>query len=91
MMPKSSQNSLSKSTIEANSPVQAPDIGFNPEDAFYPLRIDPSDKKIKPSYQYQECVKRFLICLKWEKKTLYFDDLDWFFQNSFGLKKMERP
>lgn len=65
----------------------APDIAYNPEDAFFPLRIDSKDNKIKPSFQSQECVKKFVVCLKWKKKTVYFDDLSWFYQLNFVLMK----
>lgn len=67
---------------------KAPDIALNPEDAFFPLRSDPSDGKVKPSYQYDLCVKKFIVCLKFEKRTVFFEDLTWFYQNSFGLKKI---
>lgn len=84
-----SQNLLSESAIQANSPlVKAPDIGFQAEKAFFPLRIDPFDGKYKPSYQSKVCVKKFLVCLSWEKRTLFFDDLTWFYQNGFGLYKL---
>ncbi len=64
----------------------APDIAYQPEKAFYPLRRDPSDNKIKPSYQNKVCVKKFLgICAKWERRTLFFEDLEWFYQLGFGL------
>lgn len=66
----------------------APDIAYNPEDAFYPLRLDPSDNKIKPSYQSKVCVKRFIVCTSWEKRTLFFPDLTWFMANGFGLQKL---
>ena len=81
------QNSLSESAIAANKP--GPDIGTDPESAFFPLRIDPSDNKIKPSFQSQVCVKTFIVCIKWEKRTLFFDDLSWFRSTGFGLKKIE--
>lgn len=83
------QSSLSESVIQANNPMaKAPDIALNPEDAFFPLRSDPSDGKVKPSYQYDLCVKKFIVCLKFEKRTVFFEDLTWFYQNSFGLKKI---
>jgi hypothetical protein len=66
----------------------APDIGFQAEKAFFPLRVDPSDNKIKPSYQSKVCVKKFIVCLKWEKRTLFFPDLEWFYQLGFGLYKL---
>ena len=81
------QNSLSESAIVANKP--GPNIATDPESAFYPLRIDPSDNKIKPSFQSQVCVKTFIVCIKFEKRTLFFDDLSWFRATGFGLKKIE--
>lgn len=87
--PKTSLNLLSESVIQANSPlVPAPDIGIQPEKVFFPLRIDPSDNQIKPSFQSRVCVKKFVICVKWEKRTLFFSDLTWFYQNNFGLSKL---
>lgn len=84
-----SQSLLSENAIQANSPtVKAPDIAFEPEKAFFPLRVDPVDGKFKPSYQSEICVKKFLMCLKWEKRTLFFDDLTWFYQLGFGLYKL---
>jgi hypothetical protein len=67
-----------------------PDIPYSPEDAFFPLRKRPGDNKILPSYQYKECVKRFIVCVSWETKTFYFEDLEWFFQVGYGLQKMPR-
>lgn len=91
-------SSLSSETLAQNeesrlvsiSDFAIPDIAYNPEDAFFPLRFDPKDGKIKPSYQSQICIKKFILCLKWEKKTLYFDDLSWFHHLGFGLMKMPR-
>lgn len=82
-------SSLSENALEANNPLsKAPDISIQPEKAFFPLRVDPSDGKIKPSYQNEVCVKKFILCIKWEKRTLFFNDLDWFYQVGFGLYKM---
>lgn len=86
--PTSSQNLSSQNqlAVEALSPeIKAPDIGINPEQAFFPLRRDPSDNVIKPSYQSKVCVKKFIVCLKWGKRTLFFNDTEWFYQNGFGL------
>jgi hypothetical protein len=96
-MPDNS-SSLSSKTLAENDGAKiialsdslSPDIAYNPEDAFFPLRIDPKDGKIKPSYQSEICTKKFVICLKWKKKTLYFDDLSWFHHLGFGLMKMPR-
>ena len=79
-------NSLSANVIAINKP--GPDIATDPESAFFPLRIDPSDNKIKPSFQSKVCVKRIIVCIKFEKRTLFFENLDWFYANRFGLKKM---
>ena len=84
-----SQNYLSESVIQSNSPLTpAPDIGIDPKRAFFPLRVDISDGKIKPSFQTRVCVKKFVICLKWEKRTLYFDQLDWFYEQDFVLQRL---
>lgn len=90
-MPDSSPNYSSKNIAQNSDQaiiVIAPDIAYNPEDAFFPLRIDPKDGKIKPSYQSKVCIKRFIVCTLWQKKTAYFDDLTWFHTMRFGLQKM---
>lgn len=70
--------------------VVAPEIPFLKEDAFYPLRRG-FDAKIVPTYQWRECTKRFIVCLKWETKRVDFNDLEWFYLNGFGLSKRKRP
>ena len=67
----------------------APDIPFNKDEAFFPLRVK-TDGKIVPSYQWRECTKRFVVCLSWQKKIIYFEDLSWFQANGYGLKKNNR-
>jgi hypothetical protein len=84
-MPQTSLNSLSESAIESNGP----DIRTNPESAFFPLRLDKFDNRIKPSFQTRVCVKKFIICTEWQLRTIFFDDLSWFKANGFGLKKIE--
>lgn len=85
---KASSTTLAKT--EASSLVHvAPDIPFNKEEAFFPLRENP-EGEIVPSYQWKECVKRFIICLKWKKKTIYFKDLSWFYANEYGLSKRRK-
>lgn len=69
--------------------IQQPKIPFNPDGAFFKLRKRKSDGKILPSYQWKECANRIIICLKWETKIVYFEDLEWFFANKYGL--MKRP
>lgn len=32
-------------------------------------------------------MKRFAICLKWEKKTVFFEDLEWFALKGYGLSR----
>ena len=68
----------------------APEIPFSKEDAFYPLRRG-LDGKIVPTYQWRQCVKKFVFCLKWETKRVDFNDLEWFYSNGFGLSKRKRP
>ncbi len=70
--------------------IQTPRIPFNREGAFYKLRRNP-EGKILPSYQWKECTKKILICVRWETKTLYFEDLGWFMANGFGLMKRPKP
>ncbi len=73
-----------------NQEATKPDIPFKEDIAFYPLRKTP-DGKIFPSYQWRECTKRFIICLKWETKTVFFENLEWFYQNDFGACKRPTP
>jgi hypothetical protein len=75
---------------ETPSLTDSPKIPINPDEAFFPLRKDKTGA-ILPSYQWMECRKRFVICLKWEKRTEYYADLSWFHANDFGLTKRKRP
>lgn len=68
---------------------KAPEFPINVSDAFFPLRRDPVDGKIYPSYQWQECMKRFVVCLSWEKKRVYIKDLEWFYLNGYGLTRQK--
>ena len=81
---------MSSQAIKITDPlaIKAPDIAYQPEKAFYPLRLDPSDGKIKPSYQNDICIKEFVVCWKYEKRLLYFPSLEWFLHNGFGLYKI---
>lgn len=65
-----------------------PEIPFTPDKAFFPLRVN-QDGKIVPSYSWDVCVKRIVICLKWQQKIVYFNDLEWFYNSEYGL--MKRP
>lgn len=68
-----------------------PDIPYHNTDAFYPLRRSKKDpSKILPTYQWKECVKKFVVCLKWETKRVELD-LEWFLDNKFGLSKRRKP
>jgi len=47
-------------------------------------------------YSWNECKKKFLICLKWEIKKVSFkfndpEAMRFFKDNDFGLKKRENP
>lgn len=75
---------------ETPTQIQQPKIPFNREGAFYKLRRNP-EGKILPSYQWKECTKKILICVRWETKTVYFEDLGWFMANGFGLMKRPKP
>lgn len=78
-------SSCTQEKIEVKSG-DRPDIPFSPTEAFYQLRISPQGK-ILPSYSWDECVSRFIVCLKWKQKIMYFEDLEWFYQGEFGLSK----
>ena len=89
---KSSAN-LSSTTLPngaTQTQIQQPEIPFNREGAFYKLRRNP-EGKILPSYQWKECTKKILICVKWETRTVYFENLGWFMANGFGLMKRPKP
>ena len=87
--PKVSSNTLVKN--QETSLVQiAPEIPMNRDEAFFPLRRNPKGK-IVPSYQWQECEKRIIFCIKWRTKTVYFEDLEWFLSNDWGLNKRRKP
>lgn len=58
-----------------------------PSDSFLPLRKR-DDGKILASFQYKECTKRIVFCVKWQKKTIYFEDLEFFYMNGWGLYKI---
>lgn len=89
-MPKDSPSLSSQKLISGDTSLVriAPDIPYDNQEAMYPLRLDPKDGKIKPSFQWRECGKRILVCVRWEKKTVYFEDLSWFYYNQFVLKKV---
>ena len=70
---------------------EGPEIPFNREDAFYPLRENPTTGNIVPSYSWRECTKRIIVCMKWTPKIVYFEDMSWFQANDFGLTKRQRP
>lgn len=74
---------------EIHPQIKIPEIPFNRDGAFFPLRY--KDGKLVPSYQWKVCVKEIVVCLKWETKTVYFEDLEWFYLNDFGLTKRRRP
>lgn len=81
--------SNSQEKTEANDSLDSPQIPFNVSEAFFPLR-QRDDGKIFPSYQWKECKKRIIFCIKYEKKTIYYEDLSWFYANEFGLTKKRK-
>jgi hypothetical protein len=85
-----SSPSLSSNTQEKSESYNQPEIPFNINEAFFPLRKNESGE-IVPSYQWKECTKKFIVCLRWEKKTVYYNDLNWFFLNDYGLVKRPKP
>lgn len=83
---KHSPNSLSRAENLDGENVKVPEIGFDPQGAYYPLRVNESGE-ILPSFQYRYCAKKALfICLKWKIKREFFP-LDWFYLNDFVLIK----
>lgn len=77
------------SIIQPSEEIQIPEIPFNRDGAFFPLRF--KDGKYVPSYQWRVCKKELIVCLKWETKTVYFENLEWFYLNDFGLAKRRKP
>ena len=67
----------------------APDIPINKDEAFFPLRRR-EDGKILPSYFWKVCKRRVIFCLKWEEKKVFFEDLEWFLSNEYGLTKRRK-
>jgi hypothetical protein len=96
LSPEISQSILAKSEsaslvqIESKINLSKPDVPFNPDSAFFPLRKD-VDGLIYPSRQWRVCKKSFIWCLKWEVKKVYFKDLEWFLANGYGLSKRRKP
>jgi hypothetical protein len=72
------------------NPSADPDIPFVLDKAFLQLRKD-SEGKIAPSYQWRECKKRFIWCLEWQTKRVFFYDLEYFYANGWGLSKRRTP
>jgi hypothetical protein len=81
--------SLAKSS-DSELVLIAPEIPFNPEEAFFPLRVN-KEGLILPTYQWRECAKRFIWCTKWIEKRVEFKDLSWFHAQGFGLSKRKGP
>lgn len=88
LSPKASYSTLAK-TNDSSVVHAAPEIPINPDVAFFPLRMN-EQGKIMPSYQWRECVRRFVICTKWQLKTVYFEDLSWFYANDYGVTKRKK-
>jgi hypothetical protein len=70
----------------------SPEIPFIPEKAFYP--IHPNGEGVY--YSWRECVRRFVVCTKWERKEVLFkfsdrEAMGWFLNNDFGFKKRQGP
>lgn len=86
----SSVKNLSQNKITESTDIQEPKIPFHPQKAFYPLRMT-QNGDIVATYQWRDCVSRFIWCTKWETKKLEFKDLSWFYLNGFGLKKRSEP
>jgi hypothetical protein len=90
ILQESEENKLVHISDKASDP--GINIPFNKEAAFYPMAKDGSGVE----YKWRECVKEFIICFKWKQKKVIFrfDDkekMQWFINNSFGLKKRDMP
>jgi hypothetical protein len=72
---------------------ETPKIPINFDDAFFPVHSE----KNEFFYSWQECTKRFIVCVKWEYKEipiLKCDDkqgMNLLRQRDFGLKKRALP
>lgn len=90
-MSRSSQSQEPSDSELVHIQADAPEIPFSREDAFYPLRRN-KDGLFVPTYQWRECVKRFIWCTKWENRRVDLDSyMEWFGANGFGLSKRKRP
>lgn len=67
-----------------------PKIPIEIEEAFLPFRMR-EDGLILPSYQWRECVKKFVICVKWKKQTVFFEDFGFFLDGDYGVTKRPKP
>lgn len=96
LSPEISQSILAKSEssslvqIKSEASFNGPDVPFNPDSAFFPLRKDVNGI-IYPSRQWRACKKSFIWCIEWEVKKVYFKDLEWFLANGYGLAKRRKP
>jgi hypothetical protein len=89
-LPSSPNPSSSTQPKTETKNIDSPQIPFSNQKAFYQLRKR-IDGKILPSYQWKVCVKRIIVCTKWEMKTVFYEDLTWFMANEFGLMKRPNP
>ena len=69
-----------------------PHIPMPYDKAFFPIEKDLSGIY----YSWRECTKRFIICLKWERKKITFKFTDkeaikYFKDNDFGFIKRQGP
>lgn len=86
---ESCRSHLSSTQIK-NPEATAPEIPLAVDQAFFPLRRH-EDGNIYPSYSWDVCMKRFIVCLKWQTKIIYIKDMEWFLNNDWGLIKRPGP
>lgn len=58
--------------------------------AFLPFRRR-EDGKILPSYQWKECERRIIVCVKWSKKIIWFENYEYFLEGDYGVVKRPKP
>lgn len=91
--PKQVLDSTLPQELFGDAPAIPAGHGITPLEAHYPLRRSKKDPaKIVPTFQWRECVKRFIWCTKFEAKRLELDDkMEWFLANKFKLVRENGP
>jgi len=89
--PKISSNTLVENSNSALISFN-PDIPFPTDQAFFPIEPDLSGVY----YSWRVCKKKFILCLRWERKQVSFkfndpEAMRFFKNNDFGFIKRKGP